>query len=237
MTQLVLHPRERVVGVERARIVPALAEHAVEQPDDRAAQLELEVVPGWALAVLLRHRHDLRVAVVGGVVAAGVAQVDASGERHVPPGRPHDDRLLVVRSGAPHPLVQQHLPARLVHVVAEVAVLLLAVRHLVVVAAPDQTLDDHAALGRVAEQRADRRALGTHPLVGVTAPVGEEEVVVRVERGHHVHQAGEVRRPVHVGHDGVADRPVGQPVGRVAALRGSQEPVLDPHGASSSRSP
>ena len=79
------------------------------------------------------------------------ANATSGPRRAARPRRPTS--LLVVRAGAAHPLVEQHLPARLADVVAEVAVLLLAVRQLLVVAAPDQPLDDHAALGRVAEQR------------------------------------------------------------------------------------
>ena len=66
-----------------------------------------------------------------GVVAAAVAQVDAAGERDVALRAlrvPQDDELLVVRAAAPDPLVEQHLAAGGSMSLAEVAVLLLAVR-------------------------------------------------------------------------------------------------------------
>ena len=90
-------------------------------------------------------------------------------------------QLLVVRAAAADPLVEQHLAARLADVVAELAVLLLAVGQLLRVGAPHQPLDDDAAPGRVAQQRRRRRALGAEQLVGVALPVGEEQAVARPE--------------------------------------------------------
>ena len=49
------------------------------------------------------------------------------------------------------------------------------------------------------EQRADGRALGAQALVGVAAPVGEEQVVARPEAADLRHETGEVRAAVHVG--------------------------------------
>ncbi len=56
-------------------------------------------------------------------------------------------------------------------------VLLLAVGERVEVAAPHQSFDHDAAFGGVAEQFGDGRSALSHPLVGITPPVGEEQVV------------------------------------------------------------
>ena len=99
LSDLVLEPGDRVVGVEGTGVGPALAESRVERADDGSAQLELDIVPGRVAPVLLRERHSLRVPVVGGVVAAGVAEVDAAGERDVALGvagvAEHDELLVV----------------------------------------------------------------------------------------------------------------------------------------------
>ena len=76
----------------------------------------------------------LRVATVGFVVAAGVAQVDAAGERDISLGLvavPDHHQLLVMRTAEPHTLVQQHLSTRPFDRLAEMLVLLLAVGELV----------------------------------------------------------------------------------------------------------
>jgi hypothetical protein len=86
------------------------------------------------LPVLLGHLYRLRVAAVRFVVAAGVAQVDATGERDVPLGFvavPDHHQLLVMRPTEPDALVQQHLPARALDHLAEMLVLFLAVGELV----------------------------------------------------------------------------------------------------------
>ena len=89
---------------------------------------------GGCLPVLLGHLHGLRVAAVIFVIATGVAQVDAAGERDVALGFvavPDHHELLVMRPAESDPLVQQHLSARTLDVVAEMLVLLLAVGELV----------------------------------------------------------------------------------------------------------
>ena len=89
------------------------------------------------------------------VVAAGVAQVDATGEGDVAlrrAGVPDHHQLLVMRPAEPDPLVQQHLSPGPLDRLAEMLVLLLAVGEFVQVRTPHQALDDDAALGGLAEQ-------------------------------------------------------------------------------------
>ena len=65
----------------------------------------------------------LGVPPVLGIVPSAVAQVDPADEGDLPVvvDAPDEDELLVVGSGATHPLVQQHLAARLVHGAGELA--------------------------------------------------------------------------------------------------------------------
>ena len=167
------------------------------------------------------HLHGLRIPVVVGVVAAGVAQVDTAGEGDVAvgcAGVAQHHQLLVVRSAEAHPLVEQHLAAGRLDRVAEMLVLLLAVGELVQMRAPHQALDDDAAFGGLAEQLGDGGPVVAQSLVGVAAPVGEEQVVAAA---HLVHLGGE---PVEVGGavdqrlDPVARAPVRHRGGRVSAL-------------------
>jgi hypothetical protein len=220
------------VRVERGRVRPAFAEQPIEGRDGRAAHFELDVVPRRPLAVGVRHRKRLGVAEVAGVVAAGVAEVDAARERDVAPrvvrmAQHHE--LLVVGAGAPHPFVEQHLTAGVVHHVAEPAVLLLAVGQVVVVRAPHQALDDDSAARGVAEELADRGLVRAQTLVCVATPVGEEQVVARLQRPDLRRETGEIRGTVHERHHPVAGGPGGQPVGGVAPLCIGQEPVLGAH--------
>ena len=151
------------------------------------------------LAVLLGHLHRLRVAAVRRVVAAGMTQIDAPGERDVPlrrAGMPDDDQLLVMRPADTDALIQQHLPACAFDRLAEVSVLLLAVGELVQMRPPHQTLDDDTAFGGAAEQFTDGRAVVAHLLVRVAPPVREEQVVARAQRFHFGDETIEVRRAV-----------------------------------------
>ena len=118
----------RVAVVERGRVLPALPEGDRQVPDGRAADLQLHVVPGRAVAVAPVHRHRLGVAQVALVVAAPVAQVDPAHEGDVlvlPVGVADQDQLLVLAARSPDPLVEQDLAAGLVDDLADVQVLLL----------------------------------------------------------------------------------------------------------------
>ena len=185
----------------------------------------------WRVVPVLRG-HLLRLAVpaVVLVVAARVAEVDAAGERDIAlrcAWVPDHHQLLVVRPAESDALVQQHLAARPLDRLAEVPVLLLAVGELVQVRAPHQSLDDDAALGRRAEQLADRRAVVTHLLVGISTPIGEEEVVPVAERLDVGHQPVEVRRTVNQRLRAATCAPGGNRGGRVASLFRSQKPVCE----------
>ena len=84
------------------------------------------VVPGRGVAVLRRHLERLRVAEVLGVVAAGVAQVDAADVGDVALGVvavADHDQLLVVRAARAHPHVEQRLGAARLELPAEQPVL------------------------------------------------------------------------------------------------------------------
>jgi hypothetical protein len=103
---------------------------------------------------------------------------------------------LMVRPAEQHPLVQQHLPARAFDGFGEMAVLFLVELEPVRVRPPHQPLDEHSALGGGAEQCGDRRPVLAQPLVGVAAPVGEEQVVTGPQLVHFADQSVEVGRPV-----------------------------------------
>ena len=222
----------RVLRVQRRRIVPPFPEGGVQRADDRAADRQLHVVPRRVRAVRGAHAHRLGVTVVGRVVAAAVAQVDAADERDVASRRarvPEHHQLLVVRAAAADPLVEQHLAAGPLDRLAEVLVLLLAEREPVQVRAPHQALDHHAPLGGGAEQiPATVGPPGRSQLVGVAAPVGEEQVVAAPQRFDLGDEPIEVGGAVHQRLHHVALAPGGQRTGRVTPLRCRKEPVLDP---------
>ena len=93
-----------------------------------------------------------------------------------------------------HPLVEHDHAAAVLDLPVQRPVLLLAERHPVHVRAPHQPADEHPRLTASVNSCGDRRALGPQLLVGVAAPVGEEEVVPLVERLHRLDQPVEVRR-------------------------------------------
>jgi hypothetical protein len=93
-------------------------------------------------------------------------------------------------------LVEQHLAADRADGLAEAAVLLLAVLQHVEVRAPHQSLDDNASLRGGAEKLGDGGTIGTHELVGIAAPVGEEQVIARLERLNLADEVVKVSRAV-----------------------------------------
>ena len=106
----------RVAVVERRRVLPALAERPREVADGGTVDFELNVMP-WGSRPVARIEIDgLLVAPVALVVAAAVAQVDPTDERHVPVGRvavADHEQLLVVAAVSAHTLVEQNLAAGL----------------------------------------------------------------------------------------------------------------------------
>jgi hypothetical protein len=163
-----------------------------------------------------------------------VAEVDAACESDVTLGLvavSDHHQLLVVRAAEPHALVQQHLSAGLFDRLAEMLVLLLAVGELVEVRAPHQSLDHHSALGSLAEEFSDRRALVAELFVGVASPIGEEQIVARTQRLHFADQLVEVGRAMDQRLGAIADTPDGNLAGRVASLLGGEKPRCELHHA------
>ena len=169
---------------------------------------------------------------VGCVVATGVAQVDPADERDIPigiVGAAQHHQLLVVRTRHADPLVEQHLAARVADLVPELAVLFLAVGQRIGVRTPHQTLHDHPAAGGIAEELGERRTRVAEPLIGVTPPVGEEQMITGTQRRHFGREPVEVGGPVHQRGHGVARAPGRQPARRITALGRREEPVVDRH--------
>jgi len=135
----------------------------------------------------------------------------------------------------PDPHVEQALAARRVDHLAQPAVLLLAELEAVQVRAPQQAPHQNAAPGRRAEQVSYRRARRGEQLVGVAAPVGEQQQIAGAEGGDAGQQFGEVGNAVDERPDLVAGRLRNAAAarieagGRVAALRRGQEPVSNAH--------
>ena len=233
--QPVLGPAQRAAA-ERRRVLPPFPEHGLDVDDGRPADRSLDVVPRRVVAVLLGQDLGLRVAVVLGVVAPGVAQVDPADVGDVPGlvvTVADDEHLLVVGAAEPDPHVEQRLRAALLEPLAEAAVLLGGEAQGLLVRAPDQAADVDAALVGATEHRGDLAArLADQLLVGVALPVGEEDQVALTGRLEPFVELGVVRRPVDERPDQVALRPrllagvvVVEPRARVAALARGQQPV------------
>ena len=170
---------------ERGAVLPPLAERRLDVVDRRPLDRHLDVVPGGGRAVGPRQVHRLPVAVVLGVVAPAVAQVDAADVGDVAGrvlGVPDHDELLVVGAAGADPHVPQALAAGLADLLAELAVPMGAEAETVPVGAPQQPTDvDAAAYG--VDQGVVERGPGVvgQLLVGVALPVGEVEAVARAE--------------------------------------------------------
>jgi hypothetical protein len=91
--------------------------------------------------------------------------------------------------------------------------------------APHKALDHNAAFGRFAEQLRDGRSLIAHLLVGVAAPVGEEEIVAFAQRLYLADQAVEVGCTVNQRLGAVTCTPDGNRGGRVSSLIRGEEPI------------
>jgi hypothetical protein len=174
----------------------------------------------------------LRVATVGRVVAPPAAQVDPPDERDVvrPIVGPEHDELLVVRTGAAHPRVQQHLAARVVDDPRQIAMLPLVEAERLRVRPPQEAPDLHPSLGGLPQQLSETRPLRPKKLVGVAPPVGKEELVPRMQPLDERRETGEVVGAVDQGFDVVPECPRGGRGSRVAGRRSlptfrlSQEP-------------
>jgi hypothetical protein len=115
------------------------------------------------------------------VIVATVAEIDSAHEGDVALWRipmSQDDKLLVMRSPAPHSHVQQALTPGRFDVLAEVTILVSAERQPIPVRTPNQSLHEDAALGCIGEQLRDAELLcPIDNLVGIAAPVGEHQEI------------------------------------------------------------
>ena len=218
------------VDGERGAVLPALAERRLDVVHGRALDGHLDVVPGGRRAVGLGELHRLGVAAVVVVVAPPVTQVDPADVRDVSGvvvTVPDDDELLVVGAAGPHAHVPQALPARLVDLLAQLAVSVCAVAETVPVRAPQQPADIDAALHRRDERGAERRArVVGEQLVGFALPVGEVEAVARTQVADALVELCEIGTPVHDGADGVAGAPGGAVAADVVDARVRVLPLL-----------
>ncbi len=169
------------IAAERTSVLPAFAETEFQVPDGRTLDRDLGIVPGRGRPVDRRHRLALPVALMIGIVAPAVTEIDAADESNVVFGCcrvPCDDELLVVGATESHSLVEQDLAARRVDLLAQVAVLLGAETESVKVRAPEQSSDDHAAPGGRGDDSSYLRIqIVAQTLVRVAAPVREVEPV------------------------------------------------------------
>ena len=219
-----------MVLVGAVGVLPALPEDGVEHVDGRSADLQLHVVPRRA-----RHR---RPAAIGS--GCGSPRWSASSrrpwQRSIPPTNAMSfdgssscrrttnfwwwlpiRRIRWSRITSPPPCSISRV---------ERAVGLLVQRQPGHVRAPDQPAHAHPALDRLGEQLGHRRPLVAQLLVGIAAPVGEEQVVAGVQRPHLLDQPVEVGAAVQQRLGEVPRRPPGQRRGRVAPLLRAEQPLL-----------
>jgi hypothetical protein len=200
-------PARRAAVLDGGPVVPPFAERLVELRHRRPVHLRGDVVPGRAVAVPAVQVLGLQVAEVPVVVAPPVAQVDPADEREAGVrvvGPVHDDQLLVVRTGAPHALVQQHLATGAVHDAGEHGVLLLVEAHRLGMRAPQQRADLHAPARESRQQHGQRRTVVGQEFVVIAAPVGEAQEVAGRQRLERLGQPREVGAAVDQRRDVVA---------------------------------
>ena len=101
------------IAAQRASVIPSFAEAEFEVSDGGTLDRELGVMPGRSRSIDRRHRLVLPVAVVVGIVAPAVAQVDAAHEGNIalsPSCMADHDEFLVMGTAESHPLVEKNLP-------------------------------------------------------------------------------------------------------------------------------
>jgi len=120
---------------------------------------------------------------------------------------------------------------------SEMPVLLFAEREPVEVRAPHQALDHHSSPRRVREDPRDLGSRAVQELVGISAPIGEQQQVAGPEGLHASKQFSEVLLAVNQRRDLVVDRErptagvsTAQQGGRVAPLCRADQPLVDGHG-------
>jgi hypothetical protein len=193
-------------------------------------------VPGRSFPVDGGHRLSLRVAVVTGVVVPAVAQVDPADERGVELGSPlmaQDQELLMMGAAGTYPGVEQAAAAGSVDLLLQAAVLGRGERQPVPVRPPDQTADQDPAFGGPGKYPTHAAVGGVgEPLVGIAAPVREQQQVPGAHPLDGSGELGEVGRAVDQRADQVPGGPglarcvgVVKDGGLVAAFLLGEEPL------------
>jgi hypothetical protein len=178
----------------------------------------------------------LRVAVMLGIVTAAVRKVDATDESNITFGccRVADDHeLLMMRAAKSHPLVKKDFTPGRVAFLAQMAVLLGAEAEPVRVRPPEQSLDAYASARSRREDDSDLGLRGAvKKLIGVAAPIGEEQLVPGLQLTDGLQKPSEICRAVNEGLDPVSNRPcqsVRMPAvdlgGVVASFAAGKEPA------------
>ncbi len=142
----------------------------------------------------------------------------------------------MVRTPGPDPHFPDAFAAGRLDLLAEMPVLRLAEVEAVQVRTPDQALDDHAPLGRLAQYPGHLGTGAGQPLVRIAPPVGVEHDVAGPGFAQRGEQLGEVGPPVPQSAHLVAGTP-GPAVGtatvqagvRVAPLIAGEEPPVQRH--------
>ena len=168
------------------RVLPSLAEGLLRLPHHRTLQLQLYVVVGGVGSVHRIGTHALPIATVIGVVAAAVVEVDAAEERHIVLGTvavADDDHFLVVAAEREHPLVQQHLTARLGKGAGEPPVRTHLRTDHARVGVPEQPAHPRPTTCRPGKRLADRRTLVDEELIGIPPPPHELDRVAVARLG------------------------------------------------------
>ncbi len=221
-------------AVERGRVLPPLPEDGLHVVHGGSGDLGLHVVPGRGGAVLVGQVVGLGVTEVVGVVAAGVAQVDAADERDVARrvvAVPEHDELLVVRPSLADPHVAPGLDPAGSQQRAELLVVAQLAGRCGGSGVPHESAYVDPAGGGPAQHLQHLAArLAGQPLVGIALPVGEDDHVAGSGGLDALVELGEVGRAMDERPHPVAlgPRPTGvgvvQPGLRVAALGGGQQP-------------
>ena len=136
--------------LDRRPIVPALSEGLEELRHRGAVDLCLHVVPWRPLAVASIQVLCLRIAEMLVAVAPAVTQVDPADKGQILVrlvGAMHEDQLLVMRAGAPDPLVQQELAARRIDDVGKFGLFLFVETHPGRMRAPQQAAHPYPSAG------------------------------------------------------------------------------------------
>ena len=230
MVGAVVELADRAGQVQDAAAVPALPEGVLQVVHGGPAHLGLDVMPRRPRPVAAGEIHHLRVAVVLGVVAPAVAQVDPAYERDVAAGgtrMPDHHQLLVMAAGPAGPGVEQHLAAVLVNLPDELGVGFLGLPQRLGLGAPEQAEDLHPPARGAAEYVTDGRVGTVEQFVQVTAEVQEVDLVAGLGRVQFGVQPGEVAAPVHQRLDQVPDREGAQVGGGVGPVAIAQEPAPD----------